>query len=173
MTVWISPKTNFDAFELDEVYWYLNRKEWTKTRENTYIMTMISRKPRQIVGYAVDTSVNAKAIQEMADSVPSAERYYSDGCLVYLDVVFGGRYIRNEHNKNDTHNVESTNSDLRHYIPGLKRRSKCFYRSQETLRAVLGVFIDAYNKFGEAKEKQRKNSNQRYYDPPFSVLDFL
>jgi len=39
------------------------------------------------------------------------------------------------------------------------------------LKAVLEVFADAYNKFGEAKEhfKQHRTSGE----PPFSILDFL
>jgi IS1 family transposase len=49
------------------------------------------------------------------------------------------------------HNVESVNADLRHYIAGLRRKSRCFFRSLETMRAVLTVLINAYNKFGHAK----------------------
>jgi hypothetical protein len=85
--------------------------------------------------------------------------------------------------KRDTHTIESINADLRHYISGLARRSRCFYRSLETLQAVLEVFIDAYNKFGEAKLKYRKpvihkdpnNAKHlhKYRDVPFSILDFL
>ena len=59
----------------------------------------------------------------------------------------------------------------RHYIPFLARRSRCFARNLETLRAVLEVFIDAYNRFGAAKLKYRRNRTSR--ELPFSVLDFL
>ena len=179
--MWISQETDYSAFELDELFWFLKRKERTLTRENTYIMTMISRIPRQIVGYSVDKSVNAKAIQRIADSTPPAKEYYTDGNLVYLDVIFDGRHRRNAFNKRDTHTIESTNADLRHHIRGLSRRSRCFFRSSETLRAVLSVFIDAYNKFGEAKLKTRvpvkhKSTSKhlhRYRYPTFSVLDYL
>ena len=53
---------------------------------------------------------------------------------------------------------------------------------KETLEAVLSVFIDAYNKFGEAKEKykipvEHRTTNtkhlHKYRERPFSVLDFL
>jgi len=181
--VWISKETKFDTFEMDELYWFINRKEMTKTRENTYVMTMISRAPRQIVGFDVDNSVKSKVLQNIVDSVPAAEEYCTDGCLTYLDVIFGGKHIRNVRNKKDTHNIEGTNADLRHYLPGLARRSRCFYRSVETLEAVLSVFIDAYNRFGEAKLKyqipvhhkspcQSKHLH-KYRDVPFSILDFL
>ena len=34
--------------ELDELYWFLERKPRMETRENIYIMTMARREPRQI-----------------------------------------------------------------------------------------------------------------------------
>lgn len=181
--MWISQKTELNTFEMDELYWFLKRKERTKTRQNTYVMTMASRFPRQIVSFDVNNSVNSSVLQTIVDRAPTAERYCTDGCLIYLDVIFGGKHIRNPYNKSDTYTIESTNADLRHYIPGLARRSRCFYRKQETLEAVLSVFIDAYNKFGEAKQKyqipvkhQSQNLNKKlhkYRDVPFSILDFL
>jgi len=179
--MWISENTDLESFELDEVYWYVSRKERSENKSNIYIMTMLSRKPHQIVGYRVDTSVNSKSIQEIVDSAPTAKNYYSDGCLTYLNVIFGGEYHRNEHNKKDTHNIESSNADLRHYIAGLARRSRTFFRSIETLDAVLWLFIQAYNKYGEAKERCKRPSKHtsqgnhlhKYRDLPFSIIDFL
>lgn len=153
--MWISQGTDYSVFELDEVYWYIKRKARSETRANTHIMTMISRRPRQIVAFAVDNGVKAGRIQEMADSVGYAKEYCTDGCSVYRDVIFGGKHKQNTKDKSDTHNIESSNADLRHYIAGLRRRSRCFFRSIETLEAVLSVFIDAYNKFGEAKERYK------------------
>ena len=128
---------------------------------------MISRIPRQIIAFDVDKSVSAKFIQRMVDSVPSAKNYFTDGCLVYKDVDFLGRLKQNFENKRDTHIIESTNADLRHYICGLARRKRTFYRNRETLKSVLWVFINAYNKFGEAKLKYTDRQ------PPFSILNFL
>jgi hypothetical protein len=76
-------------------------------------------------------------------------------------------------NKNDTFTVEGVNADLRHYIPILRRRSRCFPRKLETLRAVIAVFVDAYNRFGVAKMEFRRNRNSKSRELPFSVLDFL
>lgn len=180
--MWISKETDFGTFELDELFWFIKQKGKTKTRENIYIMTMMSRIPRQIVGFTVDNSVKSRVLQEMVDSVATAEEYCTDGCLTYLDVIFGGKHTRNVRNKKDTHDIESTNADLRHYVPGLARRSRCFYRSEETLVAVLSVFFDALNKFGEAKlrfqipVRHKTHSSKhlhKYRDTPFSLLDFL
>ncbi|MFV0400764.1 MAG: hypothetical protein ACK5LX_09145, partial [Oscillospiraceae bacterium] len=73
--------------------------------------------------------------------------------------------------KSDTYTVEGINADLRHYIPTLARKSRCFARSIDSLRAVIAVFIDAYNKFGIAKHKFRETHNTNSL--PFSVVDFL
>ena len=114
----------------------------------------------------MDKSVNAKAIQQVVNSVPPAKYYYSDGCLTYQAVDYLGRLKQNFEDKSDTHNIESTNADLRHQIPGLKRKSRCFYRSKTTLQAVLSVFINAYNKYNDAKLNYDRQ-------PPFSTLNFL
>jgi len=161
----------------------VERKARNETRENTYVMTMVNREPRQIVGFAVAADKSPERIQGIVDSAPEANRYCTDGYLGYIDVVYPGEHIRNVRNKNDTFTVEGINADLRHYIPVLARRSRCFCRSIETLEAVLAVFIDAYNKFGEAKLKYRVptihrspnpvNRLHKFRDPPFSFLNFL
>ena len=118
-------------------------------------MTMLSREPRQIVAFSVDNSVNASRIQEMVDNTVQAEKYYTDGGQSYLGVDFIGRHVRNMSDKSDTHNIEGSNADIRHYIAGLRRKSRCFFRKTETLIAVLRIFIYAYNKFGAAKSEYR------------------
>jgi len=144
---------------------------------------MISREPRQIAGFSAAADKSPERIQGIVDSAPDVENYCTDGYLGYIDVVYPGKHIRNVHDKSDTFTVEGINSDLRHYIPVLARKSRCFCRTLETLEAVLAVFIDAYNKFGEAKLKYRIPTKHKspghakhlhkYRDVPFSVLTFL
>ncbi|MCL2023394.1 MAG: hypothetical protein FWG82_03385 [Oscillospiraceae bacterium] len=136
-------------------------------------MTMISPEPRQIQAFCVARDKCAWRIQEIVDNAPKAEKYCTDGYLGYIDVVYPGKHIRNVRNKNDTFTVEGVNADLRHYIPILRRRSRCFPRKLETLRAVLEVFADAYNRFGAAKAKYRLGRDPNSRELPFSVLDFL
>ena len=181
--MWISRKTNPENYELDELYWFIERKGQKETKENIYLITMISREPRQIVGFSVSRDKSPERIQSIVDSAPDARKYCTDGYLGYVDVVYPGEHIRNVHNKNDTFTVEGINADIRHYIPVLARRSRCFCRTLDTLESVLSVFVDAYNKYGEAKLKCRvpvihktQNSTKRlhkYRDVPFSLFDFL
>ena len=75
---------------MDELYWFLEYKPRTETRENIYIMTMVSREPRQITGHVVSRDKTSKTIQKMVDASPDVERYCTDGYSGYLDVVFPG-----------------------------------------------------------------------------------
>jgi len=134
---------------------------------------MVGRKPRQITGYCVSMDKSSRTIQKIADAAPEAEKYCADGYGGYLDVIFPGKHIYNIHNKKDTFTVEGVNPDFRRYIPTLARRSRCFSRKLETLRAVVKLFVTVYNAFGTAKMKFRQNRNSLSRELPFSVLDFL
>jgi len=163
---------NFSEFiELDELYWFVGRKSKSKTRENVYIMTAVSRNPRQIVGFDVAFDKSPNRIQAIVDNAPPAQRYFTDGWSGYMDVVYPGEYVRNVRDKSNTFTVEGVNADLRHYIPILARRSRCFARKLETLRAVLEVFVDAYNRLGVAKSKFQ--AGRKSAEVPFSLLDFI
>ena len=153
------------------MYWFLERKATSETRENVYIITMVSRNPRQIVGFDVARDKSPQRIQRIVDNAPDAEKYCTDGWYGYIDVIYPGKHIRNCRNKSDTFTVEGINADLRHYIPILRRRSRCFARSLETLIAVIAVFVDAYNQFGAAKYEYRQLHPDRH--PPFGLIDFL
>ena len=104
-------------------------------------MTMVSRKPRQIVGHVLNRDKMSSTIQQMVDTAPEAKQYCTDGYYGYLDVVFPGKHIFNVHNKKDTFTMESVNADLRHYIPTLARRSRCFQLSRRFLTFLLKSLI--------------------------------
>ena len=132
---------------------------------------MVSRKPRQIVGHVVSRDKMSSTIQQMIDTAPEAKQYCTDGYYGYLDVVFPGKHIFNVHNKKDTFTVESVNADLRHYIPTLARRSRCFPRKLDNLQAVLDVFVKAFNSFASQKELYRFLRSGAAV--PFPLFDFL
>ena len=77
-------------------------------------------------------------------------KYYSDAYSAYAEVCYEG-VPTSLKNNTQTYTVEGVNSDLRHYIPSLHRRSKCFFRSIETMNAVFEIFVNAFNKFALAK----------------------
>lgn len=150
-------------------------------KNETYVITFIEREKRRIVGHKVSERKDAEAIQEVADRAPPADEYHSDKNAAYGKVMFCANHYAH-HDKSETYTVEGVNSDLRTYIPGFARRSKCFYRSIETVRAVMNVFVMAFNKFALKKYHTRKLSQHKsssksrlhkYKDSPFSLIDFI
>ena len=160
-----------EIIEMDELYWFVFHKPRKNAQENVYLMTAVTRSPRQIVGFDVAFDKSPGRLQNIVDNAPTAKKYYTDGFFGYVDVVYPGEHRRNIRNKNDTFTVEGVNSDLRHYIPILARRSRCFAKKIETLQAVLEVFVDAYNAFGMAKYEYRQIRPKG--ELPFGVVDFL
>jgi len=75
------------VFELDELYWFIGAKPKSKTRENLYLMTMVSREPRQIVGFDVAFDKSPNRIQQIVDSAYDAEKYCTDSYGGYVDVA--------------------------------------------------------------------------------------
>ena len=66
------------------MYWFIGEKSRTETRENTYVMTMVSRIPRQIVGFDVALDKSPSRIQAIVDNAPEAKSYCTDGYLGYV-----------------------------------------------------------------------------------------
>ena len=153
----------------------------TETKENIYISLAVTRNPRQIVGFTLTESRSVEQMQGLVDCSPAAGAYYSDGFSMYRDLCYWGVHIVAPQ-KSQTYTVEGVNSDLRRYIAGFARRSKCFYRKIETIRAILTVFVAAYNRFGEYKSKHqvlarhKPTSTSRlnkYSDLPLALIDFI
>ena len=42
-------------------------------------------------------------------------------------------------------------SDIKKHIAALQRKSKCLFRSLTTFKAVMSIFVIAYNNFGKFK----------------------
>ena len=113
-------------------------------------MTLVSRDKRQIVGYDIAFDKSRERIQHLVDRAPKASKYYSDAYPAYSEICYEGSHLSLK-NKSQTYTVEGVNSDFRHYIPALHRRSKCFFRSIETIKAVFKIFVFAFNRFALAK----------------------
>jgi insertion element IS1 protein InsB len=112
---------------------------------------LVCRDTRQIVGYDIAFDKSRERIQRLVDNSVKAHQYYSDAYSAYSEVCYEGQHTSLK-NKSQTYTVEGVNSDLRHYIPALHRRSKCFFRSLDTAKAVFKIFVNAFNQFAFAKK---------------------
>jgi IS1 family transposase len=141
----------------------------------------VTRDPRKIVGFTVTNTRSIEQMQGLIDSSPAASTYYSDGYFLYNELSYWGAHTVAP-GKSETYTVEGVNADLRQYIPGLARRKRCFYRSIDTLSAVMRVFVAAYNRFGEYKakhqalavhKKQSKSRLHKFAELPRGLVSFL
>ena len=102
-------------------------------------MTLVNRKTREILCYDIARDRSLQRIQNLVDNSPKAEFYFSDAFPVYSQICYEGAY-RALNNKSQTFTVESVNSDLRHYIPPLHRKSRCFLCFSCSFDTIFAVF---------------------------------
>ena len=84
-----SPK----IFELDELYWFIGENPRSEMRENVYVMTIMSRESRQIVGFDAAYYKSPERIQKIADNAYDVEKYCTDGYWGYVDIVYPGKHV--------------------------------------------------------------------------------
>jgi len=117
----------------------------------------VSRYSRLIVGAQVMWERSWENMQAIADNLPPANCYCSDDLAVYSELIWpdcpdyeSGDEGNSEHiisyGKEETHNIESVNADLRTYLGRLKRRSRCFSRCIQALRRAIRLFVWHYNR---------------------------
>ena len=106
-------------------------------------MTLVNKKTREILGYDIARDRPIQRIQNLVDNAPKAEFYFPDVFPVYSQICYEGIY-RDLNNKSQTFTVESVNADLRRYIPTLHRKSRCFFRSFDTIFRCLLNFRSCF-----------------------------
>jgi len=117
----------------------------------------VSRYSRLIVGAEVMWERTWENMQEVAANLPPANCYCSDDLAVYSELIWpdcpdyeSGDDGNSEHiisyGKEETHNIESVNADLRTYLGRLKRRSRCFSRCIRALSRAIRLFVWHYNR---------------------------
>ena len=123
-------------------------------------MIAVARASRLIVGEWVTGSFDVPGMQAMADTLPEASRYCTDGSEVYPAIVWPeAAWHQISIAKEDTYTVEGINADLRTYLGRLKRRSRCFSRSMERLREAVRLFVWHHN-----RRRRLINANPGYRD---------
>lgn len=123
-------------------------------------MLFVDRATRCITAWRVVEQATEAVVQDMLDDPGQAARYYSDQFPGYSSVT----YLPSQRhdalpNKSQTYTVEGVNADLRHYLARLRRRSRCFSRSLQALRAAVKLFVYAYN----------RRQLHRWYFPHYSL----
>ncbi len=116
----------------------------SREKNRFYAITLVSRDTREIVGFDIAFDKSRERIQCLVDRSVKARQYYSVAYSAYAEVRYEDAHTSLK-NKSQTYTVEGVNSDLRHYSPPLRRKSKCFFRSFETAKAIFKIFVNAFS----------------------------
>ena len=108
-------------------------------------MTFVDRATRCVVGWRVELHVNDDLLQGLADEAPQAHWYYSDALAAYQHLAFDFGIHFPLTDKSQTYSVEADNAELRHYLARLARKSRCFSRCIDALRAAIRLFVFCWN----------------------------
>jgi IS1 family transposase len=134
-------------------------------KNQIFVITIVDRLTRCYLGFQVVWQRTQAAIQEMVDEAPKAKRYYSDAFDAYDRLWYHWGVYEVSQGKTDTYSVEAANAELRHYLARLARRSRCFSRCPEALKAALKLFMYCFN--------QRQLHKQRFPNYPAHVYQFI
>lgn len=127
-------------------------------------MTIVDRDTRCVLSWDVVPHRTTEALQACLERAPQAKQYYSDAFPGYDTLYYGAPYeMRTD--KQETYSVEAVNSDLRHYLKRLARKSRCFSRRMQALARNIQLFVYCYN--------QRQLMKRLYPKYPFHLIDFL
>ncbi len=93
------------------------------------------------------------------------KRYYSDAFDAHECLWYHWGVHEVSQGKADTYSVEADNAELRHYLARLGRRSRCFSRCAEALKAALKLFMYCFN--------HRQLYKQAFPNYPAHVYQFI
>ena len=62
----------------------------SREKNKIYVMTLVSRDKRQIVGYDIAFDRSQERIQKLVDNSAKASKYYSDAYPVYSQICYEG-----------------------------------------------------------------------------------
>ena len=134
-------------------------------KKQIFIVTLVDRITRCYLGCKVVWQRTQEVIQEMVDEAPKAKRYYSDAYDAYDRLWYHWGVYEVSQGKTETYSVEGGNAELRHYLARLGRRSRCFSRCPEALKAALKLFMYAFNR--------RQLHKQAFPNYPAHVYQFI
>jgi len=106
------------------------------------VVIAVARESRLIVGEWGTWVFDMPGMQALADTLPEASRYCTDGAEVYPEIIWpDAAWHVVSIAKEETYTIEGINADLRTYLGRLKRRSRCFSRRIEKLREAVRLFV--------------------------------
>jgi insertion element IS1 protein InsB len=117
------------------------------------------------MSWLVVTERTTERLQPIVDDAPIAFQYCTDGLTTYEALNYRTGLHLVAEGKSQTYSVEGGNSDLRHYLARLAKKSRCFSRCMHALKRNIALFIQCWNR------RQLFKHTYPRYDPP--LRDFV
>jgi len=117
------------------------------------------------VNWAVEPERLEDLMQDMVGQSPQPGIFFSDAFPTYGSLDYYPAQHRLMSDKSQTYSVEADNAELRHYLARLARRSRCFSRCIDALRAAIRIFVYCWNR--------RQLYKQQYPHYSSHLIDFL
>ena len=125
----------------------------------------MDRQTRCVLGWKVAWERTSAVIQQRVDEAPKAQEYFSDGWEAYATLWYHlGPYSLSE-GQSDTFSVEAENTELRHYLARLGRRSRCFSRCPYALQCAIRLFVYCFH--------SRQLHKRTFPAYPAHLIDFI
>jgi insertion element IS1 protein InsB len=116
------------------MYFFKNRKN------KRWVWIAYHRSTKQVLDYEVGCRgyKTGRKLFERLESNYSIECYATDNWKVYHQVIPRDKHIIG---KMYTQGIESLNSRIRHYLAGFARRSKDYFKSEQTMLGSLALLF--------------------------------
>jgi hypothetical protein len=128
-------------------------------------MTIVDRVTRCILDWTVNWHPSWEVMPPMVYRSHKARHYFSDAILPYNNLVYPPATQQSRQNKQETYALETVNSDLRHYLAQVARRSQYFSRSIDTLTQAVKLLVYCYN--------QRQLRKRDYPKYTYHLINFI
>jgi len=111
------------AIEIDEVFFYVGKK-----KRKRWLWLAVCRESKRILAHQIGKR-DRPTVRKLLQKISPIEclRYYTDAHLSYKGLFPKGKH---KESKKYTYTVEGINSAIRHYLARLRRRSKCYSKSE-------------------------------------------
>jgi insertion element IS1 protein InsB len=108
-----------------------------KKEQKCWVWLAVDRLTRKIISFQLGCRGESTALKLIAP-LPQGALYCTEYWRAYNYPLSGRQHIRS---KAETYTVESKNSQLRHYLARLKRKTKCYSKSPLMLACCLALLI--------------------------------
>jgi insertion element IS1 protein InsB len=124
--------------EIDELYYFLKNK-----KRKRFVWLAVCRKTQRILAWQLG-SRSRKTLSKLIHKIEpiSCQHYYTDEHISFRGLFPKEKYTVS---KLFTCTVEGINSVVRHFLARMRRRTKCYTKSESMLDATIGLFAERYN----------------------------